>query len=643
MLSSNRVLRLAGVATALFIALLLAQTLAASEDAPPGLRTLHPGDNLIGWVGYPTTAQELFEQIPEAGWISTWDAQLSRYRFAVRGLKVGLREIEPGMGLLVRIRGEDPVDWIQPTAADGEFLPLRRGPNLVAWTGPSGTPIDLAVRSIGESFNQALYWIPETKKFGAFNPDSETPSTNQPTLRRGDALWVFNETESNWLQPSGDRALHPLGPPPDHIRWHDSFDKYLDADGIAVLSSDSVADEALFRAAAILDDMLVNRPDIREALVREQVHVVIVGSSEETFDLAPFGQFRDVEEYEPSSSGGPRGFGPTQDTPTLVSEENLLCNNGDSDLGPDNAVYLYALMIDYALTNDSFGGVFESSMAAAYRSVRDSDFWDGPYGPRNDTTFWAAGVQAWLGLAVSTYGTLNNQLELNRYATEIADLVVDTLGELELGSTCHEANARTQGAARKLVVSGHLIDQDEVPLSNASVNLRNASGDYASYFTYSRPDGDYYIFAPPGEYWLWLSRDGCLVNYSNAGPTADRDARSVVSIVDQDLHIDFRFDQDLCEYGVKGRVVDADGKPLQYAFFWANSEGRFYYAITGADGRFKLRIPHAGAYHLTVSVGKCNYTFDGIDTLWPSGHVLPVDVTQVGITEVEIQVPDGEC
>ena len=291
------VMRLAGLVSALLLALLLTQTLVASEEAPLGARTLLPGDNLIGWVGYPTTTEAFFEQIPEAELIYTWDAQLSRYRFSAPGLEASLSMIEPGMGLIVRISGEEPVIWDQPTAADGERLTLEAGPNLVAWTGPSGTPLDLAVRSIGQSLTQALYWIPETKEFGIFKPDAKPTDEVQPKLRRGDALWVFSKNVSTWLQASGDRALHPLGPPPDHIRWYRSFDKYLDADGLAIISTENVADEALFRAAAIADEMLVNRPDIRDTLVRQRVHIVVVGQSEETYDLAPFRRFRGASNW----------------------------------------------------------------------------------------------------------------------------------------------------------------------------------------------------------------------------------------------------------------------------------------------------------------------------------------------------------
>ena len=91
-------MRLAGLVSALLLGLLLTQTFVASEETPAGARTLRPGDNLIGWVGYPTTTEAFFEQLAEAELIYTWDAQLSRYQFAARAFEANLSMIKPGMG-----------------------------------------------------------------------------------------------------------------------------------------------------------------------------------------------------------------------------------------------------------------------------------------------------------------------------------------------------------------------------------------------------------------------------------------------------------------------------------------------------------------------------------------------------------------
>ncbi len=381
------VFRLTALACILTLSLWLTQALAAAEQHSPNLRILQPGDNLIGWVGYTASSQDLFDQIPQAELIYTWDTESSSYHFAAPNFQSSLRTISPGMGLVLRIAGDDPVEWSQPTVADGEWVMLKPGPNLVAWTGPSGTPVDLAVRSIGEPFTHARYSNPENGDLALYQAGSRPSLEPQHRLRRGDGLWIFATAATRWLQPSGDRALYPLGPPPNHVRWYASFDKYLDADGIAVIATENVTDEALFRAAAIFDEMLVNRPDIRETLIRQRVHIVVVGRSEETFELTPYRQYRDRIELEPFGPAGPRGLGPNRLTPTLIPEENLLCDDDDLYLGHDVAVHEFAHAIDFAIRSSFNSGGFSGSLARAYRSGASAGPWDGTHAGRNTAEY----------------------------------------------------------------------------------------------------------------------------------------------------------------------------------------------------------------------------------------------------------------
>ncbi len=636
-------MRLAGLVSALSLALLLTQTLVASEEAPLGARTLLPGDNLIGWVGFATTTEAFFEQIPEAELVYTWDAQLSRYRFAARGFEAGLSMIEPGMGLIVRISGEEPVVWHQPTAADGERMTLEAGPNLVAWTGPSGTPIDLAVRSIGQSLTQALYWIPETKEFGIFKPDAKTSGEVQPKLRRGDALWVFNKNVSTWLQPSGDRALHPLGPPPDHIRWYRSFDKYLDADGLAIISSDSVADEALFRAAAIADEMLVNRPDIRETLVRQRVHIVVVGQSEETYDLAPFRRFRGVLKLEPWRTAGPRGFGPTEYTPTLFPEENLLCLDNDSFGSYDVAVHEFAHAIDFALSRTPRGGGFRSSLAAAYRSGIDSGLWRDTYAARNTAEYWAGGVQTWLGVDGGSSSPFGNRLHLLEYAPPIAQLIVDTLGDFQVDSSCHSADSPVKGATRKYAVQGQLIDHLGEPLVGARIHLQATDTSWTNRFAGSWPDSGYGLFALPGDYTMRLSIDGCHVFYTSSGPTPDFSSAETIFVTDQDLSIDLQLVTPSCTFATSGVVLDANGDLLE-------SIRTTVYGTTGRsdvylwmDDAFRVRFPNEGRYQLRFKYLGCEYVYDGDGLVRGPRYGLQFSARMLANTDLNLRLPQGAC
>lgn len=633
-------LRLAGVLSALLVALLLTQTLTANEEDLPGLRVLQPGDNLIGWVDYATTAQDLFEQIPEAVLIYTWDADLSKYRFATRDYQANLNVIDPGMGLVVRIAGAESVEWRQPTVADGEWVTLRPGPNLVAWTGPSGTPIDLAVRSIGESFTEAFYWIPETQAFGIFKPDAKPSGEDPPKLRRGDGLWVFNTVESRWLQPSGDRPLHLLGPPPDHIRWYRSFDKYLDADGLAVIATENVADEALFRVAAIIDDMLVNRPDIRGTLVRRRVHTVVVGKSEQTFDLAPYRRLRGSIELDPWGTGGPRGLGPTDySRMLLVPEEDVLCDQG----GGTTTVHEIAHAIDYALSKGMPRENFSSSLARAYRSGRDSGLWEGTYAAKNTAEFWAEAVVGWKGTAQYLGQPFSNRLHLMNYAPPIAQLIVDTLGDFQVDSSCQTPYAPAEGATQAYAIHGHLTDHRGEPLERAEIWLRNTSNFALDRLARSWPDGGYGLFALPGEYTIRLLIDGCRIFHTSSGFTPDAKAVKSAFSLETDLRMDIQLEEPICTIAASGRLLDANGRAVDAYNVIVHGKPGTSRAFPHSNGRFSVRFPNEGRYSLRFRFQGCEYFYDGVGLVRGPRYDLQFNAGQLADSELELRLPQGAC
>ncbi len=638
------VMRFVGIGVALTLVLLLTHSLVASEEAESGLRTLYPGDNVVGWVGYPTTTQELFDQIPAAERLSSWDAHDSRYLFAVRDQENGFTAIEPGMGIVIRIAGMETVSWAQPIAANGERIPLEQGRNLVAWTGPSQTPIDLVVRSIGQSFDKAHYWIPEEKEYRVFNHGEMLTGEDMPKLRRGDGLWVFSKEGSSWLQPSGNRPLRPLGPPPDHVRWYASFDKHLDADGIAFIATENVADEALFRAAAIFDEMLVNRPDLRNTLARRRVHVVIVGQSESVFDLTPYRQYRNRIELEPFGAAGPRGLGPNNLTPTLVPEENLLCLDNDPYEGHDVAVHEFAHAIDYAISASFRSGNFRTALTSAYREAREAGFWEGTHAMRNSAEYWATGVQAWLGLVGHPlYPRITNHVDLAHYAPSLANLVVDTLGDIELHTTCQPADARSQGAVRKHLIKGSLVDANgEVPQVVRFDLSQNATRSVAA-SSYTKPEGTFNFFVAPGDYSLQVTIDGCTLHLSDSEPTISRTSVGTFSVVDQDRHLEIRLPEGVCQYRASGRITDASGQPAHVSYLVVDGPEGTSYQTTRLDGTFSLRLPDAGRYMLRVQYEGCHYVFDGVTLVKGPWRQNVFDAEQLAASELDLRLPAGAC
>ena len=104
------------------------------------------------------------------------------------------------------------------------------------------------------------------------------------------------------------------------------YKKYLETEGFPILSSEKVSDEALIEAADIVDHMLDGRDDVREAMIRNRVRLVVMAPTEMTTDVP--------EQRDMTPKGywdrRARGLGGSRRKPIAsCAEENLLNLKGD--------------------------------------------------------------------------------------------------------------------------------------------------------------------------------------------------------------------------------------------------------------------------------------------------------------------------
>ena len=102
-----------GLALAITTAIVLAASVGASAADTESL-TLEPGDNDVGWVGEPIAVTDIFEQIPQASLIYTWNAISRSFVSATADDGGNLETIEPGMAVTIRVDGQT---W--PAPLDG--------------------------------------------------------------------------------------------------------------------------------------------------------------------------------------------------------------------------------------------------------------------------------------------------------------------------------------------------------------------------------------------------------------------------------------------------------------------------------------------------------------------------------------------
>ena len=194
------------LAAVVLSAALAAPPAAASEEPAEASETttittvLHPGWNMVGWVGPETPASDLFDEVSMLAGIYTWDSEAGGYRLLARPI-VHLLDplmLTPGQGLWLYLDGEAPFEWTREAREDSVLLELRAGRNLVAWAGRDGTPIEEATVRFGERLVRAWGWNVEAQGYRLYQPEAASNSLTE--LNHGDALLVEVTEDARWWQ-----------------------------------------------------------------------------------------------------------------------------------------------------------------------------------------------------------------------------------------------------------------------------------------------------------------------------------------------------------------------------------------------------------------------------------------------------------
>src|SRR4051794_36309880 len=193
-----------------------------------------------------------------------------------------------------------------------------------------------------------------------------------------------------------------ISPPSEQLqqRLHLSpfYKKSLDDRGLWIVSSEKPSDFALHEAAWIIDHVLTNRDDLREALVKSNVRIVVMAYNEFTTDVpehahlkAPKTATLPAKQYWDRRA---RGLGGTPSDPlTSCGEENLLNLQGDPYRGENILIHEFAhIIMNVAIRNtepDTHKKIIDN-----WKSARDEGLWKNTYAITDDNEYFAECVQS---------------------------------------------------------------------------------------------------------------------------------------------------------------------------------------------------------------------------------------------------------
>lgn len=208
------------------------------------------------------------------------------------------------------------------------------------------------------------------------------------------------------------------------LRLDPFYQKYLNADGIPILSSANVSDAALIEARYLIHQMLDRRPDIRRAMVGNRVRITVMAPTEMTTDVPEQRNMKPKEYWDRRA----RGLGGRL---TSCGEENLLHLRGDRYRNENILIHEFA----HAIHRYGIGKVdqdFDKKLRELFVRATEAGRWKNTYAATNHSEYWAEGVQSYFDCNARggpSHGPIDTRDKLAEYDPELFKLIDETFGK----------------------------------------------------------------------------------------------------------------------------------------------------------------------------------------------------------------------
>ena len=655
-----RALVLAALALALWLTAGLAS---ADEPTDPQTATrLHPGVNLIGWVGEPTPVAQLFREIPQLEAVWAWDAELDDWIVAARNAPEwlgGLGRVTAGMGLRMQISGDAPVTWDRSTEPTRGLVKLRTGWNLVAWSGADGAAIENVAKGIGWSLRSIRRWNAATQQWATWTSPERSAQViadtsggeeaESPGVRRGEALWVQVNRSVKWLQPTDilPRLVFPGGAsqalqarvredleavlsyyrdqygiqaePDFTVYVAENVDALIQAykdDGVEVDDAYEAAQRARWNRAGgwaggwiVLtqsfwpDDLSTSESARgRYLLTHEYFHIL----------QRQLSNYRRAADWlvEGTAQWGARERHRVTDEQRTLEEQRE---------GYQSLITIFTPSLQSVEIKPEIGlWEYELGWLAVDQLTTAA-------GPDSWVEFWRR-----LGFEASSWGWRGAFQEV--FGRSVEEFYAD-----------FETWQREQ-AQERIFILGAITTADGQPLAYTRVLACREVEDKCaagSGWGWTDNTGMFVVDAPTeGRYRLWLKLEGCTIYFSRDGFTTTFSERSTVRVESRSVRLDPRqIPAEMCAHRISGRVVGAAGAPLAESWIHVNRPDDFYSGVpTDANGRFVIRVPSDGAYTLGAWLPNGYFHWFGSCSLGGTGR--PIRVSGADVTGIELRLPD---
>ncbi len=223
-------------------------------------------------------------------------------------------------------------------------------------------------------------------------------------------------------------------PVPASMKLDPFYQKHVSAKGYPIVSSAKVNDYALLEAAYIVNMMLAERPDVRDAMVKSGSRLIVIGHKEYSTDIPEYAHFKPKDFWDRRA----RGFGGSRTDPVCsCAEENMLAFKGDPYSTENILIHEFAHNIHLrGMVN--IDKTFDDRLKKTYEAALAKGLWKGAYAGTNKEEYFAEGVQSWFNNNRQNdhdHNHVNTRKELVEYDPGLAAICEEVFGKTELEYT----------------------------------------------------------------------------------------------------------------------------------------------------------------------------------------------------------------
>lgn len=228
--------------------------------------------------------------------------------------------------------------------------------------------------------------------------------------------------------------------PPAEAKIPAFYSKYISAHGYPIVASQNANDYALKEAAFLVNRMLAQRPDVRQAMIDSGSRLCILAHNEFTTDLPEFAHFGSPRGFEDISAkdywdARARGTGGSRTDPYCsCGEENLLGYPGDPYSTENILIHEFAhnMHLRGLVRVDK---TFDDRLKKQYEKAMKQGLWKGKYAGVNHHEYFAEGVQSWFSNNREPdhdHNHVNTREELIAYDPGLAAICREVFGDTVL-------------------------------------------------------------------------------------------------------------------------------------------------------------------------------------------------------------------